>query len=112
MSTINNQTKGLFALDTVEDLCQESAAAIQGGILVSAGPNFTGARRDLPASSNLVRQGLGWNDVISSVHNNTRQTWAFYTNANFTGRSFVLRPGQQHRNLGSFDNQISSMRSL
>jgi hypothetical protein len=32
MSTINNQTKGLFAIDSVEDLSHDSAAAIQGGI--------------------------------------------------------------------------------
>jgi hypothetical protein len=110
MSTINNQTKGLFALDTVEDLSHDSAAAIQGGILVWDGANFTGPRRDLQASSNLIRQGF--NDKISSITNNTQKTWAFYTNANFTGPFFLLRPGQGRGNLGSFNNQISSMRSV
>jgi hypothetical protein len=110
MSTINNQTKGLFAIDSVEDLSHDSAAAIQGGIFVWDGANFTGPRRDLQASPNLTRQGF--NDKISSIFNNTRNTWAFYTNANFTGRVFRLPPGQRLGNLGAFNNQISSMRSV
>jgi hypothetical protein len=110
MSTINNQTKGLFAIDTVEDLSHESAAAIQGGIFVWDGANFAGPRRDLQASPNLIRQGF--NDKISSITNNTRRTWEFFTNANFTGRRFSLQPGQRIGNLGSFNNQISSMRSV
>lgn len=110
MSTINNQTKGLFALDTVEDLSHDSAAAIQGGIFVWDGAKFTGPRRDLQASPNLTRQGF--NDKISSITNNTQKTWVFYTNANFTGRSLVLRPGERFGNLGIFNNQISSLRSV
>jgi hypothetical protein len=110
MSTINNQTKGLFAIDSVEDLSHDSAAAIQGGIFVWDGANFTGPRRDLQASPNLIRQGF--NDKISSIRNNTQKTWVFYTNANFTGRGFDLRPGQQLSNLGSFNNRISSMKSI
>ena len=110
MSTINNQTKGLFAIDSVEDLSHDSAAAIQGGIFVWDGANFAGPRRDLQASPNLIRQGF--NDKISSIRNNTQKTWQFFTSANFTGRSFSLRPGQQSGNLASFNNQISSMRSV
>jgi hypothetical protein len=110
MSTINNQTKGLFAIDSVEDLSHDSAAAIQGGIFVWDGANFTGPRRDLQASPNLTSQGF--NDKISSIRNNTRRTWVFYTNANFSGHSFELRPGQQVGNLGPFNNRISSMRSV
>jgi hypothetical protein len=110
MSTINNQTKGLFALDSVEDLSHDSAAAIQGGILVWDGVNFTGLKKDLQASPNLTAQGF--NDKISSIRNNTQKTWVFYTNANFTGRGFELRPGKQLSNLGSFNNRISSMKSI
>lgn len=110
MSNINNQTKDLFALDTVEDLSHDSAAAIQGGIAVWDGANFTGPRRDLQASSNLIRQAF--NDKISSIHNNTQKVWEFFSNANFSGRRFSLRPGQRLGNLGSFNNQISSMRSV
>ncbi len=111
MSTINNQTKGLFAIDTVEDLSHESAAAIQGGILVWDPANFAGRPRDLQASRNLIFQGF--NDKISSIRNNTQKTWAFYTNANFTGSVLRVRPGQALGNLGPlFNNKISSMRSL
>jgi hypothetical protein len=110
MSTINNQTNGLFAIDTVEDLSHDSAAAIQGGIWVWDGANFTGRSIGLQASRDLRAQGF--NDQISSIRNNTQRTWEFFTNANFTGRRFSLRPGRQSGNLASFNNQISSMRSV
>ena len=110
MSTINNQTEGLFVLDTVEDLSDDSAAAIQGGISVWPGANFTGQRKDLQASPNLVKQGF--NDQISSITNNTQKTWAFYANANYSGSTFSLKPGQRVGNLGPVDNKISSLKSL
>ena len=109
MSTINNQTKGLFAIDTVEDLSHESAAAIQGGIFVWDGANFTGPRRDLQASPNLTRQGF--NDKISSIHNNTGRSWLFYTGANYTGRVLLVLNRKAINHLGpDFNNKISSMR--
>jgi hypothetical protein len=110
MSTINNQTEGLFVLDTVEDLSDDSAAAIQGGISVWQGANFTGPARNLEASPDLVKQGF--NDQISSIHNNTQKTWAFYANANYSGSTFSLKPGQRAGNLGPVDNKISSLKSL
>jgi hypothetical protein len=110
MSTINNQTNGLFAIDTVEDLSHESAAAIQGGILVWNAANFAGRPTSLQASSNLTSQGF--NDKISSIVNNTQKTWAFYINANFTGGALRLQPGQALGNLGVFNNIISSMRPV
>ncbi len=111
MSTINNQTKGLFAIDTVEDLSHESAAAIQGGIKVWEARDFKGRFRNLPASSDLTRQRF--NDKIASIHNNTRNTWEFFTNPNFTGNSFRLKPGERYGQLGRFyERQISSMRPV
>lgn len=111
MSTINNQTKGLFAIDTVEDLSHDSAAAIQGGIWVWDRANFTGPMRDLQASRNLTAQGF--NDKISSIHNNTGRDWRFYTGANFTGR-VLLVPNRMAINLlkPPFNNKISSMRPV
>jgi hypothetical protein len=111
MSTINNQTKGLFMIDTVEDLSHDSAAAIQGGIYVWDGDNFAGGGRELQASPNLIRQGF--NDRISSISNGTNRTWEFFTNANFTGSRLIVRPFQIARNLGpTFNNKISSMRPV
>ena len=110
MSTINNQTKGLFAIDSVEDLSHDSAAAIQGGILVWDGWNFTGLRKDLQASRNLTAQGF--NDKISSIRNNTNRTCVFYTNPIYSGRSFSLPPRKEARVLGPFQDQISSMRPV
>ena len=110
MSTINNQTEGLLVLDTVEDLSDDSAAAIQGGISVWPGANFTGPARNLEASPNLVNQGF--NDQISSITNNTQKTWAFYANANYSGSTFSLKPGQRVGSMAGFDNQISSLKSV
>jgi hypothetical protein len=111
MSTINNQTKGLFAIDSVEDLSHDSAAAIQGGLFVWDAANFAGRGFDLQASPNLIRQGF--NDRISSIRNGTFRTWEFFTNANFTGHRLILRPGQISGNLGpTFNNKISSLRPI
>ena len=109
MSTINNQTNGLFALDSVEDLSHDSAAAIQGGIWVWDRTDFAGPVRDLQASPNLTRQGF--NDKISSIHNNTGRSWLFYTGANFTGRVLLVLNRKAINHLGpDFNNKISSMR--
>ncbi|MEH2258678.1 peptidase inhibitor family I36 protein [Nostoc sp.] len=103
-------TNNLYAIDTVQDLNEKSAATVQGGILVYTGPNFGGSRRDVQATRNLGSVGL--NNVISSIRNNTRKTWVFYTGINNSGRSFSLRAGQSVSRLGNFDNQISSLRSI
>jgi hypothetical protein len=110
MSTINNKTKGLFAIDSVEDLSHDSAAAIQGGIWVWDRANFAGPIRDLQASRDLRAQGF--NDKISSIHNNTGRNWAFYTGANFTGRVLLVLNRQARNDLRDFNNQISSMRPV
>ncbi|MDZ7966694.1 MAG: beta/gamma crystallin-related protein [Nostoc sp. DedSLP03] len=103
-------TNNLYAIDTVQDINEESAAAVQGGILVYTGSNFRGARRDVQATRNL--RSVGLNNVISSIRNNTRKTWVFYTGFNNSGSRFSLRPGQTASRLGRFDNQISSLRSI
>nr|MDZ8003338.1 peptidase inhibitor family I36 protein [Nostoc sp. DedSLP05]MDZ8100852.1 peptidase inhibitor family I36 protein [Nostoc sp. DedSLP01] len=103
-------TNNLYAIDTVQDLNEESAAAVQGGILVYTGANFRG-RRDVQATRNLGSVGL--NNVISSIRNNTRKTWVFYTGTNFSGSRFSLRAGQSFSSLNrTFNNQISSLRSI
>ncbi len=110
MSTINNQTNKLYALDTVQDLSQDSAAAIQGGILVYSGANFQGVK-DVQATRDL--RSIGFDNTISSIRNNTSKTWVFYTGANNTGSSFSLAPGRQLSRLPrGFDNAISSLRSI
>lgn len=114
MSTINNQTNDLYSLNTVQDLSETSAAAIQGGILVYRDANFRN-EADVQATGDL-RTVLGgrFNNTITSIINNTQKTWVFYNNFNFNtaGGSFSLRPGQQISDLSSrFDNTISSLRS-
>jgi hypothetical protein len=110
MSKSNNQTNDLYALDSVQDLSHDSAAAIQGGILVYSGANFQGVK-DVQATGNLST--VGFNNVISSIKNNTSKTWVFYTGFNNTGSSFSLAPGRQLSSLPrGFDNAISSLRSI
>lgn len=103
-------TNNLYAIDTVQDLNEESAAAVQGGILVYTGSGFRGLRRDVQATRNLGSVGL--NNDISSIRNNTRKTWVFYTGVNFSGDRISLRPGRAFSRLGGFDNRISSLRSI
>ena len=116
MSTINNQTNDLYSLNTVQDLSETSAAAIQGGILVYRSANFRN-EADVQATRDL-RTVLGgrFNNTITSIINNTQKNWVFYNNFNFNfntaGGSFSLRPGQRISDLSSrFDNTISSLRS-
>jgi hypothetical protein len=103
-------TNNLYSIDTVEDLNQESAAAVQGGILVYTGSRFRGSVRDVQATGDL--RSVGLNNVISSIRNNTQKTWVFYTGFKNSGRRVSLRPGRVFSRLGSFDNRISSLRSI
>jgi Beta/Gamma crystallin len=98
MSNINNKTQDLFALDTVQDLDNESAAAIQGGAAVElfADSNFgTPLVRTNEGSANV---GDGVNDRTTSIIIN-RGKWRFYTDSNFRGVSADLGPGR-HSNIG------------
>jgi hypothetical protein len=61
MSNINNQTNNLYTIDTVQDLSQESAAAIQGD------SNFRGVSATLrPGRYANIGLGIIPNDSISS----------------------------------------------
>jgi hypothetical protein len=71
MTSINNQTRDLFALDTVQDLDNETAAAIHGGakIILYTDKNFQGDRLTVTANRAGQRVPLNgrFNNSISSA---------------------------------------------
>lgn len=114
MSNINNQTKDLFALDTVRDLDHESAAAIQGGIQLYADANFQGALLPTNAIGDLSQVPGNLNDQTSSIINDTDKVWQFCTDANFGGQCTTLDPGFSFPDLNGtvYQDSISSYKSL
>mgnify|MGYP003434594727 CR=1 FL=1 len=132
MSNIN-QTQDLFALDTVQDLDNETAATCSGGVFYKNGrdpdviffdgtelpkvgtvSHFTGTRLSLNASigdgdPNIgIHRGRvnGFNDKASGIEIK-RGRWNFFGDSNFRGQSTgVLGPGRYE--LGANNNSITS----
>jgi hypothetical protein len=110
MSNIN-QTNNLYTIDTVQDLSQESAAAIQGGaeIIVYRDANFRGNALKLTGNNaNSQYQFRGaFNNSISSIKV-LSGTWEFFTNSDRTGLAQTLKPGNYSR----LDPQMNDTISL
>jgi hypothetical protein len=120
MSNIN-QTQGLFALDIVQDLGNETVAAIHGGakIKVWMGKDFkgysrvytnrTGEFRWFPLISggidNAVNNNISSVEVLSGV-------WDLRNDRLGGGSGVRLRPGRYPRLSRSIDNKASSIISL
>ena len=110
MSDINKQTKSLNDIAEVQELDNETAAAIQGGwdLEVYDGPNGTG---ELLGSFNHGTKQIGSvnNDRISSVKVNAG-TWRLYNGAWYTGQSqrFGATPGVYNLS-AKYDNKTSSI---
>ena len=109
MSNIN-QTNDLYTIDTVQDLSQESAAAIQGGaeIIVYRDADFRGNALKIRANNaNEQYQFLGaFNNSISSIKV-LSGTWQFFTNSNRTGLTQTLKPGNYRRLDAQMNDTIS-----
>jgi hypothetical protein len=109
MSNIN-QTNNLYTIDTVQDLSQESAAAIQGGaeIVVYTDADFRGKSLILRGNNaNGQHQFLGaFNNSISSIKV-LSGTWQFFTNSNRTGLAQTLKPGNYRRLDAQMNDTIS-----
>ena len=132
MSNIN-QAQNLFALDTVQDLDDETAATCTGGAAYVNGPNpdlflykdpnGTGGSLGVNAATNdgIPNVGADFNDKTSSITIN-RGVWEFYENAQYNnkdsynpyvnrnGQSVVLGPGNY--NLGANNEKITSIKRL
>ncbi|MBW4532863.1 MAG: beta/gamma crystallin family protein [Pleurocapsa minor HA4230-MV1] len=113
MSNINNKTQDLFALDTVQDLDNESAAAIQGGAAVELFADSNFRKSMVKTDEGSANVGDGVNDRTTSIIINSGK-WRFYTDSNFRGVSTTLGVGR-HANvgLGSIPNDsITSFRRI
>jgi hypothetical protein len=103
--TINSQTQNLFAIDAVQDLSEESAAAIQGG----AHLEHAGAHLELYDDSNFRKRLVSTNSGIGNVGKkaNDRTTsivinkgvWRFFTDTQGRGVFADLGPGR-YANIG------------
>lgn len=113
MSNINNQTNNLYTIDTVQDLSQESAAAIQGGAAVELYDDSNFRKRLVSTDSGTRNVGNNVNDRVTSIVINQGR-WRFYTDSNFRGVSADLGPGRYPNiGLGIIPNDsISSFRRV
>jgi hypothetical protein len=133
MSNIN-QTQDMFALDTVQDLDNETAATCSGGIgyLNSGDPDvilyqharFQGASLGLNAATGDglpnfgTRDGNGgggdngFNDQTSSIRV-LKGTWEFFSSSNYGGERLTLGPGSSVEYVGSrFNDRFTSARRI
>ncbi len=114
MSNINQQSQDLFAIPGVNNLDQESAAAVSGGALqLSSGFNGTGARRTLLGGDRNLGtppRASGFNNVASWYQVTGSRDWFVYTGFNYTGDRRRLRAGSKGNLSGSFNNTVSSAR--
>lgn len=112
MSNINNQFKNLYAIPGIKDLSDETAAAYSGGVdvILYSRPNFKGVA--LPISDpvrNLA--SFGFDDATSSIKV-LNGKWRFWTDDNFQGNRTPPLPRGNYPSLGSFNNDIESLRAV
>lgn len=72
--------------------------------------NFCGPQLPLNAEDKDLNQ-QGFNDVTSSAKVTGSSTWIFYTNCNFGGNSYIVKPGD-YPNAGAWGGQNDTLSSL
>ncbi|MEN9871661.1 MAG: Beta/Gamma crystallin [Cyanobacteriota bacterium] len=111
----NKQIQDLFALDLVQDLDNESAAAVSGGQTVSDVILYSGrSQQGKPLKVNNKIADLSkynFDDISTSVAVNSG-TWRFYTEPNFKGQSIDVESDTARDLPGRFNNSISSLKSI
>ncbi len=109
MTYINKQSLDLFAIDSVQELSSESAAAVSGGNLdMSDLYNGKGSRLNNLKGS---YRSLGWfNNKASWYQNKGKRDYIAYTGKNFTGKAFRLRAGTKYNLGGIPNNNFESLR--
>jgi hypothetical protein len=116
MTKINNQFTSIDKIEAVKDLDQESATAISGGVVTVTDVTLYSEsnKQGFRFPSNKAIEDLsefGFNDATGSITIANDQTWRFYSDANFQGTSFIVRPGET-ADTGDFGKTISSFRAL
>jgi hypothetical protein len=111
MTNINKQSLDLFAIDGVQDLSSESAAAVSGGTLdMSALYNGQGSRLNNLKGS---YRSLGWfNNIASWYQNKGNRDYIAYTGKNFTGTAYRLKAGTKGNLGGMANNNFESIKAV
>lgn len=74
-----------------------------------------GINEGVPFKSNSAIRDLskvGFDNKASAIAVNNGQKWRFYKDKNFQGEFIEIGPDEARSNLGKFNNQISSFKSV
>ncbi len=119
MSNINNQPQDLFAIDSVQDLSNESAAAVSGGVDVTMWDNTDKTGKKITSNNKVPNlKALNFDNKAGSITvdgKKNKKKWRFYVNANYDtkGGFFDVGPGKSVSLKGSkFNNTISSFQAI
>lgn len=123
MSTTDKQSQDLNQIAGVQDLNNENAAAVSGGVaLLGNCFDFKGRQRKLSAKPGQGFKSLGFfNNKASSIGITPGEEWSFWTGKNFkaggdtTAVSITLGAGIYNLNEFPFDlfnNDIESVKRI
>lgn len=98
MSDINNKIQDFFTLSVVQDLENESAAAISGGAAVELYNDDNFGKPLVQTNSDSPNVGNDVNDRVTSIVIN-EGVWRFYTDSQYRGVSADLGVGR-YPNIG------------
>ena len=105
----NDKYQNMNEIAGVEDLCNENAATVSGGVAtLTDGFNGRGARLTLRRGARRLGR---LNNRASWINISRGQTWRFWLRRNFRGRSITLRAGARNLRV-PFNNSISSGRRI
>ncbi len=111
MTNITKQSLDLFAIDGLQDLSNESAAAVSGGNLdMSDLYNGQGYRlNNLKGSYSSLGS---FNNKASWYQNKGNRDYIAYTGKNFTGIGYRLKAGTKGNLGGMANNNFESIRAV
>ena len=81
----------------------------EGKVCFYDGHNLTGDILERTYREDVPVLGWSWNDRASSVWNRSEGFVCIYTDANYHGHYFSIRPGAKQELLFLYDNAVSSL---
>ena len=112
MLTPDKQSQKLNKIIGVEDLDNENAAVVSGGVVVADSNNLGGAKAVFNGPVNSVLRSMqSFNNRITSIGIPPAQVWAFWTGQNRTGTRKIYGPGFYNIE-GSLNNNFESAQRL